>query len=247
MKRLKMKELEELTGVSRETIRYYIRERLLPEPARPGRNVAWYDESFVERIGLIKDLQRRSYMPLRMIRAVLESDNPPTPEEAASVAALDGKLFAEGAVGLPTPETVGAAARRTGVAPSEIEALIRVGAARLEAAAPGSGDERVLCGSGVRAVEIWGELRAAGFSAALGFSPESIGLYVDFIGMLVREELRVFSHAIAGRVGADVSRAMGEAGIDKLGELLTVLRKETMIATIADFGLQAEVDRTGSD
>ncbi len=242
-----MKELEELTGVSRETIRYYIREGLLPEPERPGRNVAWYDESFVERIDLIKDLQRRSYMPLRMIKAVLESDDPPTPEEAASVAALDGKLFAEGPAGLPAPEKVGSVARRTGVAPDEIETLIRVGAARLEAAASASGDERVLRSSGVRVVEIWGELRAAGFSAALGFTPESIGLYVDFIGMLVHEELRGFSHAIAGRVDADVSRTMGEIGIDKLGELLTVLRRETMIATIADFGLPAGAERTGSD
>jgi DNA-binding transcriptional MerR regulator len=44
------------TGVGREAIRYYIREGL-PEPARPDRNFALYDASFVERILLVKRLQ----------------------------------------------------------------------------------------------------------------------------------------------------------------------------------------------
>ena len=47
---MKMQDLERATGVGRETIRFYIREGLLPQPERPNRNVAWYDESFVERI-----------------------------------------------------------------------------------------------------------------------------------------------------------------------------------------------------
>ena len=43
--RMRMRDLERATGVGRETIRFYIREGLLPEPERPGRNVAWYDAS----------------------------------------------------------------------------------------------------------------------------------------------------------------------------------------------------------
>ncbi len=55
-KMLKMKDLERMNGVGRETIRYYIHEGLLPEPERPARNVAWYSEEFVERIDAIKEL-----------------------------------------------------------------------------------------------------------------------------------------------------------------------------------------------
>lgn len=55
--RMKMQDLERATGVGRETIRFYIREGLLPQPERPNRNVAWYDEAFVARVGLIKELQ----------------------------------------------------------------------------------------------------------------------------------------------------------------------------------------------
>ena len=39
MQRLKMKDLEEVTGVGRETIRFYIRQGLLPEPDRPKKMV----------------------------------------------------------------------------------------------------------------------------------------------------------------------------------------------------------------
>ncbi len=46
-RQMKMQDLERATGVGRETIRFYIREGLLPQPTRPSRNVAWYDESFV--------------------------------------------------------------------------------------------------------------------------------------------------------------------------------------------------------
>ena len=63
-------------GVGRETIRFYIREGLLPEPERPGRNVAWYDESFVERIALIKELQQKRFLPLQVIKAIVAGDAP---------------------------------------------------------------------------------------------------------------------------------------------------------------------------
>ena len=41
---MKMAELERRSGVGRETIRYYIREGLLPEPERRARNVAVYGD-----------------------------------------------------------------------------------------------------------------------------------------------------------------------------------------------------------
>ena len=73
-----MRELELETGVGRETIRFYIREGLLPQPDRPARNVALYDESFVERIRLINELKTKRYLPLQVIRRILaESEGPP--------------------------------------------------------------------------------------------------------------------------------------------------------------------------
>lgn len=54
---LKMKDLVALSGESKSTILYYLKEGLLPEPQKPKPNVHLYDESCVERIRLIKYLQ----------------------------------------------------------------------------------------------------------------------------------------------------------------------------------------------
>ena len=71
---LKMKELAEASGVSAGTIKHYLREGLLPEPVRTSRNMAYYPPEFVERIRLIKQLQEERFMPLKLIRSLLERD-----------------------------------------------------------------------------------------------------------------------------------------------------------------------------
>jgi DNA-binding transcriptional MerR regulator len=71
---LKMKELAEASGVSAGTIKHYLREGLLPEPVRTSRNMAYYPPEFVDRIRLIKQLQEERFMPLRLIRTVLEGE-----------------------------------------------------------------------------------------------------------------------------------------------------------------------------
>jgi DNA-binding transcriptional MerR regulator len=70
---LKISELSEASGVPVATIRHYLREGLLPEPVKTSRNMAYYPPEFVERIRRIKQLQEEQYMPLRVIRDVLDS------------------------------------------------------------------------------------------------------------------------------------------------------------------------------
>ena len=67
-RRLKMKDLSEATGVNGATIRYYINEGLLPKPYKPFRNMAYYDESFIDKVKFIKTLQKDYFLPLEVIR-----------------------------------------------------------------------------------------------------------------------------------------------------------------------------------
>ncbi len=67
---MKIRELVKHSGVSKETIHYYIREGLLPKPRKTGRNVAEYDDGFVERIRFIKELQDRYFFPLAVIKNI---------------------------------------------------------------------------------------------------------------------------------------------------------------------------------
>jgi DNA-binding transcriptional MerR regulator len=74
---LRMSELAEASGVSTGTIKHYLREGLLPEPVRTSRNMAYYPPDFVERIRLIKRLQEERFLPLRLIKGVLEDAERP--------------------------------------------------------------------------------------------------------------------------------------------------------------------------
>jgi len=70
---LKIRDLVERTGVSRETVHYYIRDGLLPKPRKRGRNIADYDDSYVERIRMIKELQDNYFLPLAVIKNILKN------------------------------------------------------------------------------------------------------------------------------------------------------------------------------
>jgi DNA-binding transcriptional MerR regulator len=69
---VKISELVKQTQVSKETIHYYVREGLLPRPRKLGKNVADYNDGYVEQIRLIKELQDHCFLPLAMIKRVLK-------------------------------------------------------------------------------------------------------------------------------------------------------------------------------
>jgi DNA-binding transcriptional MerR regulator len=72
---LKMSELADASGVSAATIKHYLREGLLGrdgEIVRTSRNMAYYPPEFVERIRRIKRLQGERFLPLRLIKGLLD-------------------------------------------------------------------------------------------------------------------------------------------------------------------------------
>ncbi len=68
---MKIGELAKRTEVPKQTIHYYIRSGLLPKPRKLGSNSAEYDESYVDRIRLIKELQNDFFFPLPTIKKIL--------------------------------------------------------------------------------------------------------------------------------------------------------------------------------
>ena len=71
------------------TIKHYLREGLLPEPVKTSRNMAYYPPEFVERIKLIKQLQEERFMPLKVIKAMLDED----PERAEALVELEDRIL----------------------------------------------------------------------------------------------------------------------------------------------------------
>jgi len=73
--RMKISELSRRTNVPKETIHYYVREGFIPRPRKKGKNVSDYDESFVERILLIKQIQDHFFLPLSLIKKIIKQRN----------------------------------------------------------------------------------------------------------------------------------------------------------------------------
>jgi DNA-binding transcriptional MerR regulator len=72
-KSLRMAELSAQSGVARETIHFYLREGLLPKPRKGGRTVAYYGEEHLVRLRIIRRLREEKYLPLAVIRRLLDS------------------------------------------------------------------------------------------------------------------------------------------------------------------------------
>ena len=74
---MKMAELSRRTGVPVPTIKYYLREGLLPPGVRTSRNQADYDESHVRRLSVIRSLVEVAKLPLATIKEVLAKVDSP--------------------------------------------------------------------------------------------------------------------------------------------------------------------------
>lgn len=72
-KLMRISELAEATGVSTQTIHYYLREGLLLPPTKTAPNMAYYGPEHIEDIRLIKELQEKRYLPLTVIKLVLQA------------------------------------------------------------------------------------------------------------------------------------------------------------------------------
>jgi DNA-binding transcriptional MerR regulator len=70
---IKIGELAKQAGVSVSTIHYYVQQGLLKAPEKTSRNMAYYDPAAVEEIRMIQDLQTRQYLPLSVIKLILEA------------------------------------------------------------------------------------------------------------------------------------------------------------------------------
>ena len=189
----RMKDLCELTGLERQAIHFYIQEGLVPEGRKTGRNMAFYGDAHLERIRLIKKLQREQFLPLRAIAAVLHGgENEFEPEQRALLLEVKSKLKGN-AIVPPTTDTiaVGPILIAQGLEERDLEEMVLAGLIDVSA-----GRGRSLRSGRVPAADAWqlelfGDLRRAGFTRDLGFGPRDLALYVEAVEKLFAQEKKL--------------------------------------------------------
>lgn len=192
--RIRIGELSRRAGVSRATIQHYVAEGLLPRPQKSGQTMAWYEPASVERVRLIKELQRR-HLPLQVIRGMLaERPRRARPRRMVELARRGAELEALLAPN-ERPLSREEAARETGIAAADLarlEALGLVCARRIGGRLRyGPCDVAVL-----RAV---GRLGGAGLDRARGFHVDDLVVYRDAMAKLLAREVALFARAPVSR------------------------------------------------
>ncbi len=69
---MRIKELEERSGIPRSTIHFYLREGLLQPPIKTGRTMAYYDETHLNTLVEIKKLKKDMRLPVSFIKKQLQ-------------------------------------------------------------------------------------------------------------------------------------------------------------------------------
>lgn len=221
---LKMSELVARSGVEKSTIQHYLREGLLPGPAKqPHRNMAYYSPSLVERIDLIRQLQTEQRLPLGRIKQLLV-DHTNSDEVRRWLARQD--LFPEP---VTEPVTRTELLTRSGLSRADLDRL-----EELKFLRPTRKGRTVLYSpNDVAVVQSVAAMRRAGLNEENGFAIDDMLLYWDCMRSLVMDEIALLSRAL-GDAPQKKLLALGEAGLEGTATLLLALRRRILLDLLAE-------------
>lgn len=219
---LKIGELAQRAGVNRGTIQHYLREGLLPQPIKTHRNMAYYDPACVERIQLIKELQRRHFLPLSIIKDVLKR-----------VDAGEGPvvLRAQQAVLERVDDTEG-----EGVTLEEAATRFQVDAAFLErmeeagfATRRPHGERRCFSGADLEVLDAMHTLGTLGLGFGSGFSMSDLTMYKRAAEQLLSNEIASFFRVIVGTLPPEEVVRLAQEAVEGATLLFVALRKKLLL------------------
>jgi DNA-binding transcriptional MerR regulator len=221
---LKISELAERSGVSAGTIKHYLREGLLgsdDEVVRTSRNMAYYPVEFVERVRLIKRLQEERFMPLRVIRELMNED----PDRAARMIELEDRILERAIEARETGRISRAKIRETYEIPQNV-------LARLEELGVLTPNARGYDADDVAIIEAISRFRAGGYEEAIGFTVYDTLRYRKALEPLVEEEVRVLLDRLAGKVEVDRAVEIISSGTQPLRDLIGAMHSKLLLAAL---------------
>jgi len=219
---LRIGDLAERAGVPIPTIKYYIREGLLPPPpVKTGRTMAYYDADYLERLRLVKRLREEHFLPVRVIRAVLaERGREPldAPDRDLLERVAPGFLARIAPDAAPaTRDQLLAEHHLDGDDLQTLEEMGLIGETAPGGARAYGADDRALLAA-------FDALEAAGVDRQR-FPVEGMGHYVELLGELSRREVRTFLHHASDLPPADLE-ALAVRALALTEPLLTLIRKK---------------------
>jgi DNA-binding transcriptional MerR regulator len=231
-----MSVLARLSGVPAATIKHYVNEGLLPEPTRTSRNMAYYDVALVPRIQQIKEIQRTRFLPLKVIKEVLDEGEGAADE---TVTAAIARVMAQGA---PREARTRAELIASGMPAGQLGWLKKAGLVTPVAGA----EEESYSGDDLELLRVLGASRKAGITPEM-LPVTILGEYAQALSALVRVELRLFREGVMPRAGGEL-QAVTEAATALSEKLVVLLRRRMLLPVLRDLvegGRRAHAETTG--
>lgn len=220
MNLVRIGELAKRSGVPIATLKHYLREGLIAPSRRSGRTMSWYDPALATKIKTIKELQKRQYLPLDVIRESMDRDLE-APDDLAAADAIARVLARHGGRRARSREELVA----RGASERELDVLAAMG---LAVKSPIDDKYR---GDDLAVLSTLGAARRAGISAEM-LPFEIINDYLAALRALTAVELRLFREGVIRRAKpGDLVRLTTAA--TRLSERLVVLvRRKLLLPTL---------------
>lgn len=219
-----MKELCEQTDVTSGTIRYYIKQGLLPEPKRPHRNMAYYEADYVDKIRLIKELQEKHYLPLNVIRMVLEEkgyDENGATNWLRSVnieSWFETKIENSASQNISRDELI----EITGLSASDIDAAVSYN--MLIPDENGLFDEE-----NIRIALLTSKYREMGLTSERGFNIDFLAIHYNLLEFVVKKEVDIFTRNILDyNLTSDEVLDISEKSLEILYKLSPIIHRKLL-------------------
>ena len=185
--------------------------------------MAYYPPEFVDRIRLIKQLQEERFMPLRVIRELLEREDA-EPERLRAMLDLEDRILERALAGererVPSDEV----RDRYDVPREVLDRLAELGVLSPNGVGYSPSD--------VRIIEAITRFRAGGYDERLGFTVYDTLRYKQALEPLVAEEVDVLTQRLAGDLDPNRAIEIVEAGVGPLNDLMAALHTKLLVAEL---------------
>ena len=231
---MKLRELVNKTGVSKETIQFYLREGVLPKPRKRGKGQAEYGEHYTDLLDLIKDLQENHFLPLAVIKRVIKKLKSVSASEEHYFR-MQSEFFSPVGYLLSQQEVEGddQFLELTGLGKKWLARAREWGLITPE----DRNGANIFSSEDVAIGKVMVEMDRAGTGPKDGFDPEALRHYKDYLQNMVTDLNKAFTDQFYGQVSEEVFTEKGFRGLNLMGLYLFFLYRK-----LAQKDTQAYID-----
>jgi len=211
---LPIREVSRLAGVEKSLIHFYLNQKLIPKPIKVSKQMAYYHRDVVDRIKLIKQLQKR-YLPIKEIKRIIKTTRN-IEDIKKTLIKIDSQIIEEYYNERKEKETVKLDEKTI----RELEKLKIID------------KKNSLFRNEI--IEIISKLRDIGLNEKNGFSVKFLKNYMDICRKLIEIEFREFNSKIIGNLEPEDVIKIAKISIDEVSELIKILHKKLLLEKLKE-------------